>query len=68
MHAISESDFDFGEDESNYGRFQNSDAFLLQRFGGYESDDSEDPDDDKEEEEGLNKGTFLSFIIVIRDA
>jgi hypothetical protein len=58
VYPISESDTDFDcEDDSYNDRFQNPDAFLNQ-FGGYESENSEDPQDDEEEELGDWNGTF----------
>jgi hypothetical protein len=41
---------DCEEDESYDDRFQNPDAFLS-RFGGYESEHSEDPDENEHEEQ-----------------
>jgi hypothetical protein len=59
VYQISESDTDFEHEDDTYGdRFQNPDAFLNQ-FGGYESENSEDPQEDEEIEYG-NEGTFRS--------
>ncbi len=55
-YAVSDSEQEpEGDDDGYEDRFQNPDAFLS-RFGGYESDNSEDPDDDEEEELDPRKG------------
>jgi hypothetical protein len=51
-HEVSDSEYDANDGETDDGyddRFQNPEYFL-KRFGGYQSDNSEDPDEDEEEE------------------
>jgi hypothetical protein len=68
VYAISESEQEAeGDDDDGYGdRFQNPEAFLS-RFGGYESENSEDPNDEDEEENDPNKGKLLEFSAVANE-
>jgi hypothetical protein len=54
-HDVSDSEQDYEEEESFADRFQNPESFLKQ-FGGYESENSEDPDDDEDEDGGTPQG------------